>query len=77
MSVHIYRAKGQPATRHWIDLSTIVGGKVKRRGFWSKHKPRELLPAMCCRRKRIAANLVAHVYYDGTWFYCRDGKGCR
>jgi len=32
---------------------------------------------MRCDRRRIAANLIAHAYYDGTYFYCRRGTGCK
>lgn len=70
MTLHVYRANGQPATRFFIELDN--GRKL-----WTNFKPRTQLPAMCCKQKRIAANLVAHVYYDGTWFYCRPGCGCK
>lgn len=30
-----------------------------------------------CNKRRRAANLIAHVYYDGTWSYCRKGEGCK
>lgn len=24
-----------------------------------------------------AVHLVAHAYYDGTYFFCRPGRGCK
>jgi hypothetical protein len=73
MSFHIYRAVDQPATRYAIALLD--------RNHWVKNPPNRLLPTSCCkvRRKparRPAKNLIAHVYYDGTYFFCRKGKGC-
>ena len=75
--LHIHVAMSQPATRYRVDLSTIVAGEVKPRGFWCKNPGGRLLFAMCCKKRRPAKNLVAHSYYDGTWFYCRPGKGCK
>lgn len=78
MSLHIFRARDQPATRYRVDLSTFTkGGKLKRDGFWAKNPGNRLLHAMCCKKWRPAKNLVAHSYYDGTWFYCCVGKGCK
>jgi len=68
-SVHVFRAPSQPATRYRIDLGDTSFTMVTRR--------RCLLPAMCCRRRRRAANLTAQVYYDGPYFFCRPGKGCK
>jgi len=67
--IHVFRANDQPATRFAIDL----GGTR----LWTRFRRRTPLPCFKCKRRRWAANLVAHVYYDGTYFYCRPGKGCR
>ena len=68
-ALHIYQAKGQPAI-HYIDYNTGMKCTVA-------NPPKMLLPTACCRKKRRASNLTAHVYYDGIWFYCIEGKGCR
>ena len=73
MTLHIFRANDQPATKFSIVIDTPKG----ERRLWSRYAARCPLPARCCKRRRIAKNLIAHVYYDGTWFYCRPGKGCK
>jgi len=70
VSLHIYRAKDQPATRYVVDYDPI-------KPFTIRNPKRRTLRAHCCRKRRIAANLIARVYYDGTYFFCRKGKGCR
>jgi hypothetical protein len=77
VTLHVFRAKDQPATHYRVDLSTIVNGKHKRNGFWMKNPNNRLLHTMCCKKWRPAKNLIAHSYYDGTWFYCRSNKGCK
>lgn len=69
-AIHVYRAKGQPATRFHIEIDDG-------RRIWTRIKPRATVPCSCCRRRRWAANATASVHYDGTWFYCRPGKGCK
>lgn len=74
MSFHIYRAKDQSATRYAIALL--------KRNHWVKNPPNRLLSTSCCKVRgklawRPAKNLIAHVYYDGTYFFCRKGKGCK
>src|SRR5437773_2141952 len=76
-AIHVYCANDQPATRYFVDMSTLENGVIKPNGFWSRARARHQLYARCCKRRRYAKNLVAHVYYDGTWFYCRKGKGCK
>lgn len=71
VSVHIYVAKDQPATRYAVDMGP---GSKK---IWIKSSPRARLWCFSCKKLRIAKNLIAHVYYDGTVFYCRRGKGCK
>jgi len=70
VTLHIFRARSQPATRFQYDMGN---GLV----FRTRYRRRRQLWANCCERRRYAANLVAHVYYDGTWFYCRPDKGCK
>ena len=70
MTVHVFRAKDQPATRYVVDM-----GDGDR--FTMRCRRRTQLPAFCCKQRRYAANLIAHAYYDGTYFFCRQGKGCK
>ncbi|HEY6965840.1 MAG TPA: hypothetical protein VI229_00100 [Burkholderiales bacterium] len=69
--LHIYRASDQPATRYVVDVSEGI------KPFTIRNSPKRCLYAMCCRRRRVAANLIAHVYYDATMFFCRQDKGCK
>lgn len=69
-AVHIYRARPQPATKFVVPVTdeqslTIV------------HSPGQLLLAHCCKRRRRARNLEAQAYYDGNYYFCVDGKGCK
>lgn len=70
MTLHVYRVKAQPATRYTIDL-----------GVHGQHtfeiKPRAPIWTHCCKRRRYARNLVVHVYYDGNYFFCVPGHGCK
>lgn len=68
--VHIYVTKKQPATRQRIAL---LPGKP----FIFRLKPRQLVWCSCCKKKRIADNCYAQVYYDLTRYSCREGKGCK
>lgn len=72
MSIHVYRATGQPATRFVLDI-----GFDKPHRLWTRNPPHRPLWCRKCRRRRWAANLIAHAYYDGTWFTCKPGKGCK
>ncbi len=69
MTLHVFRAKSQPATRYRVDFGNFSST--------TRHKRRTQLWANCCKRRRYAAYLVAHVYYDGIWFYCRPSRGCK
>ena len=68
--LHIYRAKLQPATRFVDDCDGI-------HRFTSIYHARRQLPAFCCGKRRWASHLLAAVYYDGTYFYCQKGTGCK
>lgn len=71
MSVHIYRADDQPATRFRMDVSSNTKPHIMR------FPKRKLLWCRTCRKRRIAANLIAHVYYDDILFFCKHGFGCK
>jgi hypothetical protein len=65
--VHIYRAEPQPATR-W-ELDVFGDGRPP---MVVTHAPTKRLWCYACYRRRQAKNLVAHVYYDGTYYFCRE-----
>lgn len=65
MSLHIYAAKGQPATK-WIDRNTEKPIK----GGWPAHR---LFYCDTCGARRQARNLVVQLYYDATYFHCKEG----
>ena len=69
MAVHLYRATPQRATRYRVqlDATSIIIRNPKRRP----------LQTVCCRKRRIAGNLNVQVYYDGHYYSCRPGTGCR
>lgn len=68
-TLHIHRARFQPATCY------RVGGIEE--AHWVEHPARRTLRTFCCRRKRIAANLNVQSYYDGDYFTCKPGTGCK
>jgi hypothetical protein len=63
--VHIYTANDQPATDyldHNIEPPMRFTNPSRRRLYcWE------------CERGRWAMNLVVHVYYDSTRFFCKEG----
>lgn len=67
--VHIYRAEREPATR-------FNAGRPIGQEHFIEYKPNHLLTCRTCLRRRPAKNLIAQVYYDGTYFFCAKGKGC-
>lgn len=72
MTLHIFRATGQPATR-FTNPHLNEPGKRK---HWYRYSPRTQFWCWKCDRRRWAKSLVVHVYYDSTRFYCRKGHGC-
>jgi len=66
MTVHIYLAESQPATK-WRDA---LGG-------WHKMKKRHLGFCWNCKRRRWAQNLIIQAYYDVVYGFCVEGKGCK
>ena len=69
MTIHVYRASDQKATRY----RETFGDKT----FIVTNPPRRCFPCKKCKRMRYARNLVVHVYYDGTYYFCAPGKGCK
>ena len=69
-NIHIYRAKDQPATRYWVGFSETDG-------IWIRHKSRSRCRCFKCKKLRWAKNMIAHVYYDGVYYFCKAGKGCK
>jgi hypothetical protein len=67
VSVHVYTASWQPATRH----------RVPGMRGWSKFPPHSLVWCSCCKQRRISKHVEVQVYYDMTRARCITGKGCR
>jgi hypothetical protein len=40
-------------------------------------RPHQRVQCFTCRRLRLAKNAIAHVYYDGTYYFCRDREDCK
>lgn len=72
-NVHIFRAKDQPATRYSYTLD--IGKRVET--HWITNRRRKVLFCFTCKQRRWACNLTAHVYYDGVYYFCKKGKGCK
>jgi hypothetical protein len=69
VSLHIYTTHCQPATRyedHNIDPPHTF-----------THPGNSLVWCHCCEKRRPAKNAVVQVYYDGMYFWCAPGKGCK
>lgn len=67
MTIHVYTASYQPATRY-----RVPGLKG-----WFRTAPRALIWCRCCKRRRQARNVRLQVYYDMTNAWCIPGKGCK
>ena len=67
MTLHIYTAAFQPATRY----------RVPGIDRWFHSKRRTLIWCRCCKRRRQARNVHLQVYYDMTNAWCKPGKGCK
>jgi hypothetical protein len=70
VAIHIYRARDQPATRQVIELGDG-------RPWIFRLRPHQRVQCFTCRRLRLAKNAIAHVYYDGTYYFCRDREDCK
>jgi hypothetical protein len=68
--IHFYMASHQPAHRFFIYFE----GTSR---HWVKRSKRSLVSTKCCDVKRWAGNCWAQAYYDGVYFFCRKGHGCR
>lgn len=66
---HIYTAASQPAT----DYVDRCGPVEIRMGF----NPDDHVVVGCCGRTRLARDVVVQRYYDGTYCWCAEGKGCK
>lgn len=71
MTMHVYTAKKQPATRYKVDLGKGFKPLVVR-----LHRQCHVW-CQCCRSLRWAQNCVVQVYYDKTDFSCGEGLGCK
>jgi len=69
MNVHLYRAPSQPAHRFVVDV-----GEGR---HWFRYPKRSLVRCQNCHKLRWAQNCVVQVYYDGAYYFCRPGKGCK
>lgn len=65
--VHIYFEKGQPLTKHYVDVD-LPNGKTKR--MWCRYKPRSQWRCHECGAVRWAKNLRIQVYYDCSIITC-------
>lgn len=70
MTIHIYTAALQPATR--FDVMAGIGDPL-----WVTTPGNRLVWARCCRQRRPAKNCGVRVYYDATDSWCLEGKGCK
>jgi len=70
VTVHLYRAPFRSALRYRVELGDG-------RGITIRNPRRRPIRTVCCRKRRIAANLNVQVYYDGCYFSCKPGTGCR
>lgn len=71
MSLHIYRAAGQPLIKEQRCPWIMRGFKVP------AFKPNARVWARCCERHRLAKNCYVQHYYDESYVWCCDGKGCK
>lgn len=68
-TVHVYWREHQPATRF------VVEAGEHRHTF--QYRRRATAQASCCGKRRWLAYLTVQVYYDGHYYWCRDGRGCK
>lgn len=69
MSVHIYSAAWQPATK-------FIDNNIDPPMTFS-FAPNSMMWCDKCRKRRRAKNLVVQCFYDGVRKQCAEGKGCR
>jgi len=68
MSIHLFAARGQPATDFWD--KTMPGPEHMNLHF--QYSPRRLFRCRECGRLRWAKNLSVQVYYDSLRFFCTE-----
>lgn len=71
MSLHIYRSPGQSLIKEQRCPWIMRGLKLP------ALKPNRLVWARCCGKMRPAKNCVAQHYYDCSYVWCIEGKGCK
>ena len=64
-SVHVFTERDQAAT-DYLDCNLEPPMRFT-------HSPRQRLWCWTCHRERWAKNMIVHVYYDSTRFFCREG----
>jgi hypothetical protein len=69
MTIHIFTANRQPATRYVVHVGD--------HRFTMRCRRRTQIRCFSCGRHRWAAYLTAQVYYDGVYFHCKAGHGCK
>lgn len=67
--VHVYSATKQNATRYTVALLDHV--------FIVQNRRRCRIRCCRCKKLRWAAYLHVQVYYDGSYYSCKPGRGCR
>lgn len=65
MSGHVFTTVDQPATKY---LDRNIEPPLK-----CTNNPRRQLRCYTCGRVRWAKNMIVHVYYDCTRFFCAEG----
>ena len=73
VTIHIYTAAMQPATR-FIDpyMSAYLG-----KNHVIEWSGRTKVRCQCCGKLRLAKNAVVQCYYDSLVFWCAAGRGCK
>ena len=71
MTLHIYRSPGQSLIKKqplpWIKRGLRLPAM----------KPNAKVFARCCNKLRAAKTCYVQHYYDGSYIWCSDGKGCK
>jgi hypothetical protein len=70
MSLHLYTRPHQPATQITVHVFDEAPKTFR-------YRRRDVARASCCKARRWMGYLTVQVYYDGWYFWCRPGRGCR
>lgn len=82
-SIHIFTRNHQPATHYAVDFGnfTVIPDLAVRVYLpdvrWYGADPRDQIYTVCCRKRRWAKYLRIQVYYDGHYYSCQPGRGCK